>query len=1087
MIKKILIFLIPIVLVFAYGYKPVDRPNGNSGNNNTGKNNGTIPYRIISNPNQVMVVDSKQLKANQINTWFRNNGSFNRDPSTGNSGFEWPKGSLKFARYASGIWIGALVNDSIRICIAEYDYEYLPGWINSSHVPEGKDDANFKVYNISPNDTTDYPGWRTYGKQQGAYTDSLGNPFLMGSQTQFYSYTDGYPEAHGNNAGSTRPLNAVILQTNWSYAVNGPLSNMAFSEFRIINRGTQDWTNCYIALWTDDDLGTATDDAVGVDTVLSLGFTYNFDNDDGQYGSAPPAVGYDYFRGPIVPSTGDTVKFYSPPGSNNLVVKPDYKQLGVSAFNTYENGTDPANYIQTYYNLQGKKRDGTSWINPITNAATPFVYSGNPETGAGWNSSAGNDVRTIQCAGPITVPAGDTQFVVVAQLIAKGENNLKSVTSLKRLSAAAQRIFDNNFQIPPSPPCPTVKSYAPGNGRIYLSWNDTAEKIVIPNKLSTGTYRFQGYNVYAIRPGTNGADATNRTLIATYDIKDGITNIKDSIFVEQYGTYVYTTVQQGSDNGISRYIVIDKDYINNTFIVSGTPYYFAVTAYMYDPLANLEANVTSKVNESPLTTCLISVTPQTLAPGTSVNYNVGDTLYTNQRDLGVMPIIFQPLDLKTASYVSEYGGSPTIPTWTLKRIINGDSNTLYSNVTDFTGKQDTAKTVDGFLLIHQDVKDSGIIRDPENAVLDTSGKNFYTRMKSWTYEPAGTEWFTGPDTTAVKTAKIITNRQFDSRTLGMSFPTTGSFKNAKSKIFANGGQFIQSGSSPILTGGPLRRIQIVFGQTSKAYRFVPTDTNYTSTPCAPEMVDIPFSAYMAEPFDTTSGELRQVNVGFMDADLDGTWNPDTSKLGGYHFTYIFASVYSATPDPNYLNKNPGLNSPALGFPALDIMYAWLPRVKNVNGTALTWKTGDKLTVTPYRITKSSFVPGRSIKYSWNVEGTQTGNSTLASSEINQIKVFPNPYYGGTSLETDPFNRFIYFSHLPSKCTIYIYTLNGVLVRKLTRETNDPNNSLMQWDLLNSSEIPVASGMYVAYVDCGSLGTKTLKIAIFTPSERIQTF
>ncbi|MEP7095887.1 MAG: carbohydrate binding domain-containing protein, partial [Flavobacterium sp.] len=43
--------------------------------------------------------------------------------------------------------------------------------------------------------------------------------------------------AHGNNAGSTRPLNAVILQTNWSYSGNGPLNNMSFSEFRIINRG----------------------------------------------------------------------------------------------------------------------------------------------------------------------------------------------------------------------------------------------------------------------------------------------------------------------------------------------------------------------------------------------------------------------------------------------------------------------------------------------------------------------------------------------------------------------------------------------------------------------------------------------------------------------------------------------------------------------------------------------------------------------------------------------------------------------------------------------------------------------------------
>ena len=1087
MIKKILIFLIPIVIVFAYGYKPADKPKNNTNSNNNGN-----PYQIISNPNQVFAVDSKKLEANQISTWFRTNGSFNRDPSTGNSGFEWPKGSLRYARYASGIWIGAVVGNDTLVAVAEYDYEYLPGYIDDQGNPQGKDDANYRIYTLTPTDTSDYTAWRTIASQQGAYLDSNGNPFLMGSQTQFYSYTDGYPEAHGNRAGSTRPLKAQILQTNWSYAVNGPLSSMAFSEFRIINRSSDVWTRCYIALWTDDDLGDANDDAVGVDTMLNLGYTYNFDNNDAQYGASPPAVGFDYFRGPIFPSPGDTVRYYSPPGSNKLIVKPNYKELGVTAFNMYTNGDptigDPSNFRETFLNLQGIRRTGDPWINPITNQVTPYAYSGDPSTGTGWIMDAGNDRRFMQCSGPLTVNPNDTQYIVVSQIIARStENNLKSVGSLKRLSEAAQRIFDNNFQIPPSPPCPTVKTYAPGNGRIYLSWNDTCEKIEIPNKLSTGTYEFQGYNIYAIRSGTNGSIETDRVLIATYDIKDGIGDIKDSIYSEQYGTYVYTTVQAGTDNGISRYIVVDKDNITNGFIISGSPYSFAVTAYMYDSLANLERNVTSKVNESPITSCLITVTPQTLAPGVQVNYNVGDTISTNQRDLGVMPIVFQPLDLKTATYESVYGGSPTIPTWSLNKTQNGTTSTLYSNVADFTGTQDTAKTVDGFLLIHQLVTDSGVVRDPDLAYLDPSGKNYFTREKAWTYTPEGAEWFTAPDTTAVKTAKIITNRQFESRSLGMSFPTTGNFKNAKSRVFANAGSFVQTGTNPILTGGPLRKIEIIFGQTSKAYRFVPTDTNYTSTPCAPEMVDIPFSVFMVEPFDSTGGAPRQCNVGFMDADLDGTWNPNSSALGGYHFTYIFASVYSDAPNPNYVNKNPGLNSPAIGFPSLDIMYAWLPRVKEVNGVAMSWSNGDKLTVTPYRITKSSFVPSYPIKYSWSVTGTETNNNTLASSELDKIKAFPNPYYGGQSLEIDPFDRFIYFSHLPGRCDLYIYTLNGVLVRKLSRNTTDPNNSLMQWDLQNSSQIPIASGMYIVYIDAFELGSKTLKIAIFTPTERIQTF
>ncbi len=50
-----------------------------------------------------------------------------------------------------------------------------------------------------------------------------------------------------------------------------------------------------------------------------------------------------------------------------------------------------------------------------------------------------------------------------------------------------------------------------------------------------------------------------------------------------------------------------------------------------------------------------------------------------------------------------------------------------------------------------------------------------------------------------------------------------------------------------------------------------------------------------------------------------------------------------------------------------------------------------------------------------------------------------------------------------------------------------NNSLEKWDLKNANDIPVASGMYIIFVDAGSIGVKTLKVAIFTPEERLDTF
>ncbi|MEO6694070.1 MAG: T9SS type A sorting domain-containing protein [Ignavibacteria bacterium] len=396
-------------------------------------------------------VTSLQLKSNNIKTWFRTNGSFNRDPVTGNSGFEWPINSNKFARYASGLWIGAKVNNDTLIAIAEYDYEYLPGYIDNFGIPQGNDNPDYRIFNFTPTDTSDYMAWRTIAAGQGAYIDSAGNPFKMGAQTMFYSYTDGYPDAHGNNAGSTLPLKAQILQTNWCY-INAGTQDIAFTEFRVINRSSTVWTNAYIAIWTVDDLGDATDDAIASDTLRQLGYTYNYTNNDAMYGSNPPAVGTRVLRSPLIftGNMNDTVKYFSPPGSNKLRIRVGYKYTKVPVFNTYTNGDpgngDPANYQETYRMLQGLRGDGNNWINPTSGQFTKQTYSGDPVTGAGWNMTAGNDRRFMQSLGPLNMNPNDTQSIIIAQVVARGSSNLNSISQLRALSDLAQTLYDGNFQ-----------------------------------------------------------------------------------------------------------------------------------------------------------------------------------------------------------------------------------------------------------------------------------------------------------------------------------------------------------------------------------------------------------------------------------------------------------------------------------------------------------------------------------------------------------------------------------------------------------------------------------------------------------------
>ncbi len=1047
--------------------------------------------KVINSDISIITNEFKKMDVNAISTWFGTNGGFNRYPYGDYYGFEWPNQSGKFTRYASGIWLGCVSGNDTLTAVAEYSYDFRSGFIDAGG--NQVSDSTYKIYYIKKDSINSYDYLHWPGNQ-GAYKTSDGKPYLLGDQTMFYVYTDGY---HQSGVSSDSSLKAQILQTNWAYNHTeynlgypaDPLNNTIFMEYRIINRSNKTWNNMWVGSWTDDEVGVSTDDKIGCDTNLNLGFTYNSTNFDGLYGVAPPAVGLKFIRGSYkyTGDINDTIKFYRPFGTNNIITKNGYREEGLTVFNWNTYGSpqpgDPLNYVEAFRYLKGLWPTGQTWINPFNNDTTTKIFSGDPVTGTGWIIPGESDRKYLMSTGPFNnINPGDTITIIAAQIIAKGSSNLNSITQLRNTARIIQNFYDNNLAPQVIAPSPKITSYAPGDGKIYLTWTDTNQSSSFKNVLSGGTYNFQGYNIYQIRSYSNQPSQADTVLLKTFDKIDGITNISDSIYIPPNIGIFYGVVQKGSDNGIIRTLESDKDTLDNYRFVNGTEYKFAVTSYYYDPSGGLYTY--TKVSESPKSN-IIKVVPQSITPGTQVSYNPGDTLYTDQNDLAVMPLVNDPLKLVNAVYTSSFGGTYANPNWTLTKTINGVNTILFENIYNFTGTQDSVKKADGMLFSHQLVRDSGIIRDPYDIYFNYVKQN--TRQGAWTYEPQGREWFTAPDTTAIKTAKMITNKQFQSRSLGMSFPTINTFRNTPTRIKANGTYFSPFNTmNPILTGGPLRKIKIIFGQSQKAYRYrsaagnvLLTDTVLSNTPYA-EMINIPFSVFAADELDSTNGNPRQLNVAFIDADNDGLWSPDTSKLGKYQFTYILASDYDPVPSSGYTSRNPGIGSGTNGFSTMDIMYAWLPRIKNVNGIPAQWSDGDVLTVTPYRITRPDFVPGYPVKYSWEVKGTEFGNKQIASASINNIKAFPNPYYGFSSLElNDDGDKFIYFSHLPQSCTIFIYTLDGLLVKSIYRNQTDPKNTLEKWDLQNESGSYVASGMYLVYVDCKDLGAKTLKIAVFT--------
>ncbi len=110
---------------------------------------------------------------------------------------------------------------------------------------------------------------------------------------------------------------------------------------------------------------------------------------------------------------------------------------------------------------------------------------------------------------------------------------------------------------------------------------------------------------------------------------------------------------------------------------------------------------------------------------------------------------------------------------------------------------------------------------------------------------------------------------------------------------------------------------------------------------------------------------------------------------------------------------------------------------------------------------------------------------LAKTDVEDINVFPNPYYGFSSEEINKYNRFVTFNHLPTQANVRIFNLAGVLVRSLEKTDQ---GQFMYWDLNNEYGLPVASGLYIVYIDMPELGTtKVLKVAIIQEDQVLDRF
>ncbi len=420
------------------------------------------------------------LNPNNISSIFWNTGIFDQDPRTTNTpGFEWPKGSNKFAIFSTGINLSARVNGQIRQAMSSYSGEYRPGNCNDS-IPVTN--SNFKFYKVSRGDNQNTnPDWTNWGlmvpygapytdvNHNGIYEPSIDTPGVKNAATTiFICLTDGFTSSHTSTegfGGGTSPLYAEVHMTAWAYT-QPSYSDMQFIKYEIINKSKKSWIGTYFSIVCDPDIGDPNDDYIACDTIRKLAICYNSTNDDPIYGLNPPAVGIILLK-----------------GITNNSVQPNVN-LGMTSFDFFTNAGSPGPFCEhdpnpgpydAYLFMKGYKADSSSWLDvtqPFNGnhyKRTKFCFYGDPETNEGWTQSKGKiwncdmgrmDTGTVFSTDPddrrfamnsgaenFTFNAGDTQTVYLCQLIARGSSNLNSVTKLKQLADVAINFFNSGFTI----------------------------------------------------------------------------------------------------------------------------------------------------------------------------------------------------------------------------------------------------------------------------------------------------------------------------------------------------------------------------------------------------------------------------------------------------------------------------------------------------------------------------------------------------------------------------------------------------------------------------------------------------------------
>lgn len=605
-------------------------------------------------------------------------------------------------------------------------------------------------------------------------------------------------------------------------------------------------------------------------------------------------------------------------------------------------------------------------------------------------------------------------------------------TDIIRNKQTVQKIYNSNYNFAIAPIKPKVTAVA-GDGQVTLYWDDASEASF---DRFLKDYDFEGYKIYK---------ATHHTFADAGSITDGLgyerfkqpVEIYDKVdevfgfFPKDFGTGVLFNL--GNETGLVH------QYVDND-VTNGIRYYYAVTAYdkgdIEKNIGPSETTIFLNVDQSgniELSDNVVAVIPQAPALGyEDAEFDVSPRLVGNGLTSGVVGVdIVDPNILGDEDFrIHFFDQSMDKRDNDMDGLIDLDDpdeflpivttgfileNLTSSTVYDTVWIKDYRQSGDSLILI-KDLYDD---RDGDPRTFSS----IQNGMEIFVYNPE---------------FGLINNPQlgiYEGIQWGSSINENDTY-NIIFRKFDNGPAFVEGTPYP-------RQYEMVF---------------YDEIADTSAAIGLPFkngNQYPLQPwpvrfkiFDKISGEQVEFAI-----PAETTVDQSITETGTF-----------SAKDRIILFERLDNDSLLITY---DILNNDVSDTSFYNTYGRMLGTGDTIRFYPEIPFNSS------ISYEFSVQG-QRIDEQQAKDDLDRIKVVPNPYVVTAVWEPhNPYTngrgpRAIQFIHLPQRCTIRIFAVDGTLVQTLEHDSPMRDGS-ETWDMMTMDNMDIAYGVYIYHVDAPGIG------------------